>query len=734
VKFLDRRLQVRYSILFQILFFMVLVAVVPLIVSYWVFISDSEELLKSHLLELNTTQTENTAQWIFDYNKAIKNELNALCEVLTNHDLTEDQKNTMAHIIVSQDNNVDIVWLRTDVSQIFNSTQRSISQQLQTFVENQSYYEAILAGQIIVSPPFIRALKSESGNNSPSQDVVITRIIGSTSAKETLIIFGIPIWDKGQPLGALYAEVNLTPFRKYIANLPILRKGSEIFIVDRRGKVIAHHNEDVAVHMKDFSNHGVVKIVFESQNIFQKDNQAIIQSQTVTGPDGRPMLANIRLIDELDWGRETGNESMLSWAIVAQEPQEYAFSPIFQMSSKMKTYGTIAIILAVALAGILAFRLSRPVLLLTNSAEQIAAGNYNVTVKVKTRNEIGLLARSFNHMAAQIRSYMAELKQKADLNKDSLAALMITYPSTHGVFEEGIREMCEIIHANGGQVYMDGANMNAQVGLTSPGIIGADVCHLNLHKTFSIPHGGGGPGVGPICVGEHLAQFLPGHSLVQTGGSKSINAVSATPWGSANILLISYAYIKMLGKNGVREVTNYAILNANYIKSRLEEFYPVLYTGKSGRVAHELIFDLRVFKQTAGIDAEDVAKRLMDYGFHAPTMSWPVPGTIMVEPTESESKDELDRFCDAMISIYDEIKEIENGKADPKDNLLKNAPHAAHEAAGDEWLHSYSRERAVFPLPFVKDNKFWPSVGRIDNTYGDRNLVCACPPLEEYQD
>jgi len=354
----------------------------------------------------------------------------------------------------------------------------------------------------------------------------------------------------------------------------------------------------------------------------------------------------------------------------------------------------------------------------TNPASAIMAGNKVVIVGCDENGDVDL----------------AELKQKADLNKDSLAALMITYPSTHGVFEEGIREMCEIIHANGGQVYMDGANMNAQVGLTSPGIIGADVCHLNLHKTFSIPHGGGGPGVGPICVGEHLAQFLPGHSLVQTDGSKSINAVSATPWGSANILLISYAYIKMLGKNGVREVTNYAILNANYIKSRLEEFYPVLYTGKSGRVAHELIFDLRVFKQTAGIDAEDVAKRLMDYGFHAPTMSWPVPGTIMVEPTESESKDELDRFCDAMISIYDEIKEIENGKADPKDNLLKNAPHAAHEAAGDEWLHSYSRERAVFPLPFVKDNKFWPSVGRIDNTYGDRNLVCACPSLEEYQD
>jgi glycine dehydrogenase len=294
--------------------------------------------------------------------------------------------------------------------------------------------------------------------------------------------------------------------------------------------------------------------------------------------------------------------------------------------------------------------------------------------------------------------------------------------------------MCRIIHDKGGQVYMDGANMNAQVGLTNPGLIGADVCHLNLHKTFSIPHGGGGPGVGPICVAKHLAPFLPGHSIVKSGKETAISAVAATPWGSASILLISYAYIKMLGRDGLKDATCHAILNANYIKSRLESYFPVLYKGKNGHIAHELIFDLRIFKESAGIDAEDVAKRLMDYSFHAPTMSWPVAGTIMVEPTESESKGELDSFCDAMISIYNEIKEIENGTADRENNVLKNAPHTALEVAKSEWNHSYSREKAAYPIEYLKDMKFWPFVGRIDNTYGDRNLVCSCPLPEEFMD
>ncbi len=354
----------------------------------------------------------------------------------------------------------------------------------------------------------------------------------------------------------------------------------------------------------------------------------------------------------------------------------------------------------------------------TNPASAIMAGMDVVIVNCNETGDVDL----------------EELKQKAKTHRDNLAALMITYPSTHGVFEEGIQEMCRIIHENGGQVYMDGANMNAQVGLTNPGLIGADVCHLNLHKTFSIPHGGGGPGVGPICVAEHLAPFLPGHRYARTGGEKAISAVASTPWGSSSILLISYAYMKMLGKTGVTEASRYAILNANYIKSRLEKYYPVLYSGKTGRVAHELIFDLRVFKNSSDIDAEDVAKRLMDYGFHAPTMSWPVPGTIMVEPTESESKDELDRFCNAMIAIYEEIKEIENGVADREDNVLRNAPHTAAEAASDDWTHPYSRQKAVYPISFLKEHKFWPASGRIDNTYGDRHLVCACPPIEAYME
>ncbi|HSE84079.1 MAG TPA: aminomethyl-transferring glycine dehydrogenase, partial [Thermodesulfobacteriota bacterium] len=325
-----------------------------------------------------------------------------------------------------------------------------------------------------------------------------------------------------------------------------------------------------------------------------------------------------------------------------------------------------------------------------------------------------------------------DLKNKASKWRDNLAAIMITYPSTHGVFEERIQEVCAIVHENGGQVYMDGANMNAQVGLTSPAAIGADVCHLNLHKTFSIPHGGGGPGMGPICVAKHLAPYLPRHPLIQTGGEKAISAVASAPWGSASILLISYAYIKMLGAEGATNATKYAILNANYIKSRLEKYYPVLYKGGKGRVAHEFILDLREFKKGADIEVEDIAKRLMDYGFHAPTMSWPVAGTIMIEPTESEAKDELDRFCDAMIAIYHEIKEIADGTQGMQDNVLKNAPHTAGEAMGDDWKHLYSRAKAVFPLPFVRNNKFWPSVGRINNPYGDRNLVCTCPTVESY--
>jgi glycine dehydrogenase len=322
-----------------------------------------------------------------------------------------------------------------------------------------------------------------------------------------------------------------------------------------------------------------------------------------------------------------------------------------------------------------------------------------------------------------------DLKRKVSEHRDRLSCLMITYPSTHGVFEDGIRTICNIVHDHGGQVYMDGANMNAQVGLTSPATIGADVCHLNLHKTFAIPHGGGGPGMGPIGVAKHLTPFLPGHPLVSVGGEKAIPAVSAAPWGSASILLISYAYIRMLGAAGVTDATRYAILNANYIKARLEQHYPVLYTRQNGRVAHELIFDLRSFK-SAGIEEMDVAKRLIDYGFHAPTVSFPVAGTLMVEPTESEDKGEIDRFCAAMIEIRREIGDVAAGRVDAKDNLLKHAPHTAAAVAATEWSHPYSREQAAFPLPWVRERKFWPSVGRIDNPYGDRNLFCSCPPIE----
>ena len=327
---------------------------------------------------------------------------------------------------------------------------------------------------------------------------------------------------------------------------------------------------------------------------------------------------------------------------------------------------------------------------------------------------------------------VTDLKEKAAEHKNELSALMVTYPSTHGVFEESIKEICDTIHQYGGQVYMDGANMNAQVGLTSPGMIGADVCHLNLHKTFAIPHGGGGPGVGPICVAKQLVPFLPGHVNLENSTTQT-HAVSAAPYGSASILLISYAYIKMLGAKGIRNATEIAILNANYMKARLEKHYKILYTGKNGTAAHEFIVDLRPFKISAGVEAEDVAKRLMDYGFHAPTLSFPVAGTLMIEPTESEDKAELDRFCDALIGIFNEIKAIELGTADKKENVLKNAPHTQEVICADEWTKPYSRQQAAFPLPYSNENKFWPSVSRVNNTHGDRNLICTCEPMESYQ-
>ncbi len=321
-----------------------------------------------------------------------------------------------------------------------------------------------------------------------------------------------------------------------------------------------------------------------------------------------------------------------------------------------------------------------------------------------------------------------DLREKAELHKENLSALMVTYPSTHGVYEASIKEITRIIHENGGQVYMDGANMNAQVGLTNPGKIGADVCHLNLHKTFAIPHGGGGPGVGPICVAKQLVPFLPGNPVVKTGGDQAINAVSAAPYGSALVCLISYAYIKMLGAQGLTDATKVAILNANYLKDRLEEHFHTLYSGERGRSAHELIVDCRPFKEH-GIEVSDIAKRLMDYGFHAPTVSFPVAGTLMIEPTESESKQEIDRFCEAMISIR---KEIDTVSADDPNNVLKNAPHTLGMLTSDAWDFPYSREQAAFPLEFVKDNKFWPSVRRVDDAYGDRNLICTCAPIEAY--
>ncbi len=327
---------------------------------------------------------------------------------------------------------------------------------------------------------------------------------------------------------------------------------------------------------------------------------------------------------------------------------------------------------------------------------------------------------------------VTDLREKAELHRDNLSCLMVTYPSTHGVYEESIIDITSIIHANGGQVYMDGANMNAQVGLTSPGNIGADVCHLNLHKTFAIPHGGGGPGMGPIGVAAHLTPFLPSHPVVKTGGEQGIHAVSAAPYGSALILLVSYGYIKMMGGAGLKEATRMAILNANYIKESLKDHYATLYVGSNGRCAHEMILQCIDFKREAGIEVADIAKRLMDFGFHAPTTSFPVVDTLMVEPTESESKAELDRFCEAMIAIRGEIDEIAAGRADKKDNVIKHAPHTAKAVVSSDWNRSYTREQAAYPLPWVRENKFWPAVARVDNVYGDKNLICSCPPMESY--
>jgi glycine dehydrogenase len=352
----------------------------------------------------------------------------------------------------------------------------------------------------------------------------------------------------------------------------------------------------------------------------------------------------------------------------------------------------------------------------TNPASAVMAGFHVVVVKCDEKGNI-----DWNDFIA-----------KADQYADQLAGLMVTYPSTHGVFEENIIDICAAIHNRGGQVYMDGANMNAQVGLTSPANIGADVCHLNLHKTFCIPHGGGGPGMGPIGVKSHLAPFLPGNPVVKTGGEKAIHAISAAPWGSASILAISYAYISLMGGEGLKNATSYAILNANYLKAVLGEHYPVLYSGKNGRCAHEFIIDCRGFKSVTGVEVEDIAKRLMDFGYHAPTVSFPVPGTMMIEPTESESKQELDKFCSAMIAIRQEISEIQEGKADKVNNVLKHAPHTSAVVISSNWNRPYSREKAAFPLFWVGQNKIWPTVGRVDNAYGDRNLVCACVPTEEY--
>jgi glycine dehydrogenase len=352
----------------------------------------------------------------------------------------------------------------------------------------------------------------------------------------------------------------------------------------------------------------------------------------------------------------------------------------------------------------------------TNPASAAMAGMDIVIVKCDEKGNIDI----------------EDLKAKAEQHSANLSCLMVTYPSTHGVYEEGIKTITQIIHDNGGQVYMDGANMNAQVGLTSPGNIGADVCHLNLHKTFAIPHGGGGPGAGPIGVAKHLVPFLPSHTQRAVSENKDINAVSSAPYGSALILVISYGYIKMLGGEGLTNSTKMAILNANYIKTRLDGHYPTLYSGKNGYCAHEMILDCVEFKKEAGVEVGDIAKRLMDYGFHAPTVAFPVHDTLMVEPTESESKAEMDRFCDAMISIKKEIDEIAAGQFDKTNNVIKNAPHTMHRVVSDKWEQAYSREKAAFPLDYIRIAKFWPSVAKIDAAHGDRNLVCACVPTSEY--
>jgi len=354
----------------------------------------------------------------------------------------------------------------------------------------------------------------------------------------------------------------------------------------------------------------------------------------------------------------------------------------------------------------------------TNPASAVMAGMQVVVVKTDAKGNIDI----------------ADLRAKAEAHSSRLSALMVTYPSTHGVFEEGIAEICRIVHEHGGQVYMDGANMNAMVGLCRPADIGADVCHLNLHKTFCIPHGGGGPGMGPIGVASHLVPFLPGHAVIPQSGREAVGAVSAAPWGSSSILPISHAYIRLMGGAGLTHATKVAILNANYIAKRLDPHFPVLYRGTKGTVAHECIIDTRVVKGASGVEVEDIAKRLMDYGFHAPTVSFPVAGTLMIEPTESESLAELDRFCDAMISIREEIREIESGVADRTDNVLKNAPHTLSRVTSDEWRHGYTREKAGFPAPWSRDAKFWPAVARVESAYGDRNLVCSCPPTDAYAD
>jgi glycine dehydrogenase len=352
----------------------------------------------------------------------------------------------------------------------------------------------------------------------------------------------------------------------------------------------------------------------------------------------------------------------------------------------------------------------------TNPASAVIAGLKVVPVACDSHGNIDL----------------QDLEAKSAQYHDTLACLMVTYPSTHGVFEEAIRKICDIVHTHGGQVYLDGANMNAMVGLVRPGAIGADVCHLNLHKTFCIPHGGGGPGMGPIAVAPHLAPFLPTHPFVHMGGSKGIGPIAAAPYGSPNILPISWVFIKLMGSEGLTKASQVAILHANYMANRLDKYYPMLFAGKNGMAAHEFIVDLRPFKKSADVEVEDVAKRLMDFGFHAPTISWPVPGTMMIEPTESESKAELDRYCDALILIRQEIAEIEEGRLPRDNNPLKHAPHTIEIIAQSEWPHPYTRETAAFPAPWLRQQKFWPAVSRIDNVYGDRNLVCTCPPMESY--